>query len=125
MKVSHDFERLLADEGTTIVKIFLHISPEEQAERLQERLDNPEKHWKFATGDLAERKRWKDYIAAFEDALSETSTDHAPWYVIPADRKWYRNLVIANILVDVLEGLDMQWPPEEEGLDDVVIPPID
>ena len=120
-----DFERLLADEGTTIVKIFLHISPEEQAERLQERLNNPEKHWKFATGDLAERKRWKDYIAAFEDALSETSTDHAPWYVIPADRKWYRNLVIANILVDVLEGLDMQWPPEEEGLDDVVIPPID
>ncbi|AXV07512.1 UDP-galactose-lipid carrier transferase [Euzebya pacifica] len=120
-----DFERLLADEGTTIVKIFLHISPEEQAERLQERLDNPEKHWKFATGDLAERKRWKDYIAAFEDALSETSTDHAPWYVIPADRKWYRNLVIANILVDVLEGLDMQWPPEEEGLDDVVIPLID
>ena len=103
----------------------LHISYAEQKARLMERLDRPEKHWKFATGDLAERKRWKDYIAAFEDALSETSTDHAPWYVIPADRKWYRNLVIANILVDVLEGLDMQWPPEEEGLDDVVIPPID
>ena len=120
-----DFERLLADEGTPIRKFFLHISADEQRERLQSRIDEPDKRWKFATGDLAERKRWKDYIAAFEDALSETSTDHAPWYVIPADRKWYRNLVIANILVDVLEGLDMQWPPEEEGLDDVVIPPID
>lgn len=116
-----DWERMLVDEGTTIIKLFLHISAEEQKERLQDRLDEPDKHWKFATGDLAERKRWDDYIAAFEEALSQTSTDDAPWYVIPADRKWYRNLVISALLVDLLEGLDMRWPAPEEGLEDIVI----
>ena len=116
-----DWEQMLVDEGTTIIKLFLHISPEEQKERLQDRLDEPDKHWKFAKGDLAERKRWDDYIAAFEEALSQTSTDDAPWYVIPADRKWYRNLVISALLVDLLEGLDMRWPAPEEGLEDIVI----
>ncbi len=116
-----DWEQMLVDEGTTIIKVFLHLSPEEQKERLQDRLDDPEKHWKFAIGDLAERKRWDDYIAAFTEALTETSTTDAPWYVIPADRKWYRNLVISALLVDLLESLDMQWPSPEEGLEDVVI----
>lgn len=121
------FEKLLADEGTTILKFYLHISPEEQRERLQDRLDRPDKHWKFSSADLKERLRWQDYRAAFEEALSRTSTEHAPWYVIPADRKWFRNLVISRILVDCLEGLGMSYPPAEEGLDQVVIedpPPL-
>lgn len=112
-----EWERLLADEGTTIVKFFLHISKEEQAERLQARLDEPDKRWKFASGDLAERERWDDYVAAYEAALSRTSTDHAPWYVVPADRKWYRDLVVSQVLVDTLEGLDLAYPEPEEGLD--------
>ncbi len=116
-----EFERLLAEEGTTILKFFLHISKEEQKQRLQARLDEPHKRWKFAKGDLAERKLWGDYMLAFEAALSETSTEHAPWYVIPADRKWYRNLVISRILVDALEGLGMRWPDPEAELDGVVI----
>ncbi len=116
-----DFEQMLADEGTTMVKIFLHISKEEQRERLQARLDEPDKRWKFSKGDLEERKRWDDYQRVYEQAIAETSTDHAPWYVIPADRKWYRNLAVASILVDTMKGLDMQYPPDEEGLDDIVI----
>lgn len=116
-----EFERMLAEEGTTIVKFFLHISKEEQAERLQARLDEPDKNWKFATGDLAERKLWDDYQKAYETAIEETSTEYAPWYIIPADRKWYRNLAIASILVDVLEGLNMSFPAPEEGPEDVVI----
>jgi PPK2 family polyphosphate:nucleotide phosphotransferase len=115
------FERLLADEGTTILKFFLHISKEEQRERLQARLDDPGKHWKFSLGDLDERARWDDYVAAYEAMLSKTSTPWAPWYVVPADRKWYRNLVIARVMVDTLEGLEMQYPPAEDDLDGVVI----
>ena len=116
-----EFERLLADEGTTILKFFLHISKEEQKERFQSRLDEPHKRWKFAKGDLDERERWDDYMRAFEAALSKTSTDTAPWYVIPADRKWYRNLVISKILVETLEGLGMSYPDPEEGLDGLTI----
>lgn len=116
-----EFERLLAEEGTTILKFFLHISKEEQKERFQSRLDEPHKRWKFAKGDLAERRRWNDYMRAFEVALSKTSTEHAPWYVIPADRKWYRNLVISKILVEALEGLGMSYPDPEEDLDGIVI----
>jgi PPK2 family polyphosphate:nucleotide phosphotransferase len=115
------FERMLADEGTTILKFFLHISPEEQKERLQARLDQPEKRWKFNKGDLKERLRWPEYIAAFEEAISETSTEWAPWYVVPADRKWIRNLVIANTLISTLEDFKMQYPEPEEDLDGIVV----
>jgi PPK2 family polyphosphate:nucleotide phosphotransferase len=115
------FEQMLADEGTTIVKLYLHISKEEQKERLQARLDDPHKQWKFARGDLAERQRWDEYMEAFEAVLSKTSTESAPWYVIPADRKWYRNLVVSRILVDTLENLDMRYPEPEEDLEGIVI----
>ncbi len=118
----NDFERLLTDEGTTILKFFLHISKDEQRRRLQARLDDPAKHWKFDVGDLAERKRWDHYQDAFETALTLTSTEHAPWYVVPANRKWYRDLVIASTIVRTLEGLDMQYPPNEDDLSNVVIP---
>lgn len=115
------FEQLLADEGTTIVKVFLHISKEEQKERLQSRLDTPHKRWKFTSADLAERGHWDAYQRAYEEAITATATEHAPWYVVPADRKWYRNLVVSSILVDTLESLDMAYPPVEEGLESVVI----
>jgi PPK2 family polyphosphate:nucleotide phosphotransferase len=115
------FERLLADEGTTILKFFLHISKDEQRTRLESRRDEPHKQWKFNVGDLKERKLWPDYLAAYEDALSRTSTEWAPWYVVPADRKWYRNLVIGSVLVQVLEGLDMHYPPAPEHLEEIVI----
>ncbi|MDZ7316987.1 MAG: polyphosphate kinase 2 family protein [candidate division KSB1 bacterium] len=115
------FERLLADEGTTIVKFFLHISPEEQKKRLQERLEKPEKQWKFNVGDLAERKLWSEYMRAYEDVLSKTSTDWAPWYIVPSDKKWLRNLVISTILVEMLEGLKMSSPKPAQDLSGVVI----
>ncbi|MGV3759443.1 MAG: PPK2 family polyphosphate kinase [Actinomycetota bacterium] len=115
------FEKLLVDEGTTVVKLFLHISKEEQAERLQARLDEPDKHWKFRVEDLDARSRWDDYQAAFSEAISRTSTEHAPWYVIPADKKWYRNWAVATIMIDVLEGLDLRFPAPQPGLDAVVI----
>lgn len=111
----------MADEGTTIIKFFLHISKAEQAARLQARLDTPHKQWKFSTGDLTERALWDDYMAAYGAALAQTSTPWAPWYVVPADRKWYRNLVISQALVDLLESLDMRYPEPEESLDTVVI----
>lgn len=115
------FERQLADEGTTILKFFLHISKDEQKERMQARLDTPHKRWKFSKGDLAERRLWDDYRAAFEAMLSKTSTPWAPWYVVPADRKWYRNLIISTVLTETLNGLDMSYPQPEEGLDSIVI----
>ena len=115
------FEKLLADEGTTIVKFYLHISKEEQAERLQARLDNPTKRWKFNAGDLDHRKLWDDYLAAFEEAITRTSTEHAPWYVVPANKKWYRDIVIARTLVATLQGLGLRYPPPEDGLDDISI----
>jgi len=111
------FERLLVDEGTTVIKIFLHLSREEQGKRLQERLDNPEKRWKFRVGDLDDRKRWDDYANAYEDAIRETSTEWAPWYVVPADHNWVRNLAVAEILVDAFERLDPQLPEPDPGLE--------
>ncbi len=108
-----EFERLLAEEGTTIVKIFLHISKDEQRKRLQARLDEPAKHWKFNPGDLDDRALWPKFMEAYGDVFAETSTDHAPWYVVPADRKWYRDLVVADILVKTLDALDMRYPPVE------------
>jgi PPK2 family polyphosphate:nucleotide phosphotransferase len=104
------FERLLVDEGTAIVKVFLDVSREEQGRRLQERLDDPEKRWKFQPGDLDDRDRWDEFIAAYEDAIRETSTDFAPWYVVPADHNWVRNLAVAELLVAELERLDPKLP---------------
>jgi PPK2 family polyphosphate:nucleotide phosphotransferase len=116
-----EFERMLADEGTVIVKLFLHISKEEQKDRLQARLDEPEKTWKFNKGDLADRALWDDFQEAYRVALSETSTEHAPWYVIPSDRKWYRNLAVSSILIDTLERMDPRPPDPDPDLDRVVI----
>lgn len=96
----NDFERMLAEEGTLILKFYLNIDSDEQKKRLQSRLDDPTKQWKFAAGDLATRAKWPAYQAAYEDVLSRTSTDHAPWYIVPANRKWYRNLVISKVLID-------------------------
>jgi PPK2 family polyphosphate:nucleotide phosphotransferase len=117
----NDFERLLAESGTTILKFFLHIDQDEQKERLQARLDDPTKRWKFRKGDLEDRKLWKRFTEAYEEALSRTSQDGAPWYVVPANKKWYRNLVVATILVDALEKLDMRYPEPEEDLDGIEI----
>lgn len=117
----NEFERILADEGTTILKFFLHISVDEQKERLQARLDEPKKHWKFSLGDLAERKLWPKYIKAYEAVLSQTSTEWAPWFIVPANKKWYRNYVIANILVNTLERFEMRYPVPEDDLSGVVI----
>ncbi len=106
-----EFERMLAEEGTTIIKIYLHISKDEQRERLQSRLDHPHKHWKFNPDDLKDRARWDDFMEAYEDVLSRTSTEHAPWYVVPANRKWYRNLCVARIVLDTMMRLKMDFPP--------------
>ena len=115
------FEKTLADEGTTILKFYLHIDKDEQKERLQDRLDEPNKNWKFSLGDLEERKLWGQYTEAFEAALENTSTAYAPWYVIPANRKWYRNLVISSIIIEKLKSLNMSFPEPEDDLSGVVI----
>jgi len=115
------FEEMLVAEGTTVVKLFLHISKEEQAERFRARLADPAKNWKFSVGDLDVRARWDDYRAAYTDAMEETSTAGAPWFVVPADRKWYRNWVVSRILVDALEAMDPRYPAPAEDLDRIVI----
>jgi polyphosphate kinase 2 (PPK2 family) len=115
------FEEMASHEGTTVVKCFLHISRDEQARRLRARLEDPTKRWKFKMGDLAERARWDDYLAAYEDALTRTSTDWAPWHIISADHKWYRNYAISKILVDSLERLHPEYPQPEDIPDGVVI----
>lgn len=115
------FEELLVGEGTTVVKIMLHISPEEQRARLQERVDDPAKRWKFNAADLAEREHWDAYQRAFEDAIAATTTRDAPWYVVPGDRNWYRNWAVLNILVDTLERLDPQYPPAPAGVEGTVV----
>ncbi len=104
------FEKLLGDNGVTIVKFFLHISPEEQKERLLERLDNPARNWKFSEADLAERGYWDDYQRAYEDAIGRCGTAEAPWYVIPANRKWYRNWAVANILLATMRDMKLKFP---------------
>jgi PPK2 family polyphosphate:nucleotide phosphotransferase len=104
------FERMLAASGTVILKFFLNISREEQGKRLQERIDDAKKHWKFQHGDIAERKLWDDYMEAYEAVLRKTSTEYAPWYVVPSNPKWYRNLVVASVIAETLEGLKMKYP---------------
>ncbi len=115
------FEETLAAGGTTIVKFFLTIDRDEQRARFQARLDDPTRRWKFAMGDLAERKLWDDYQAAFDEALTRTSTAVAPWYVIPANRKWFRNLAVATILADTIAGLRPKYPRPEDLPADLVI----
>ncbi len=105
------FEELLADARTRVVKVLLHISKEYQLERFRRRLERPDKHWKFDPDDLKERERWDDYMAAFERALEETSTEAAPWYVVPAETRWYRDLLVSQLLVDALEAMGPQYPP--------------
>ena len=117
----NDFERMLADEGCTIVKFYLHISKDEQKGRLLDRLRDPSKQWKFNVGDLKERELWDDYMRAYEEVLNTTSTAWAPWYIIPANRKWYRDLVIAEIIVETLKGLDMRYPAPKENLSEIEI----
>ena len=116
-----NFERLLTDEGTTVLKFFLHISREEQARRLKARLENPDKHWKFNPDDLSDRKLWPQYTAAYEEALTRTSTENAPWHVVPANRKWYRNAVIASIVRDTLAKLELKYPPPGWDLTGVTV----
>jgi polyphosphate kinase 2 (PPK2 family) len=118
----NQFEKLLADNGTTILKFFLYISKEEQKERFKARLSDPKKNWKFSMSDVKERNYWDDYIQAYEDALSRCSTPWAPWYVIPANRKWYRNLAVSQIITETLEKLDMRFPPPLPEADRIVIP---
>jgi PPK2 family polyphosphate:nucleotide phosphotransferase len=113
----NQFEQLLFSEGTLILKFFLHIDLDEQKQRLLERIETPEKRWKFNPGDLEERKLWPDYMEAYEDVLSLTSTEWAPWYVIPSNRNWYRNLSVAKIIVKKLKDLNMEYPPEVEDLE--------
>jgi PPK2 family polyphosphate:nucleotide phosphotransferase len=109
-----NFEQMLADEGTEIIKIFLHISKDEQAIRQQERIDDPLKNWKFRAGDLEDRARWDNYMRAYEDAINKTSTPSAPWYVVPADRKWVRDVAVATILRHHLRKIDPQFPPNPD-----------
>ena len=116
-----EFERLLVDEGSVIRKVMLHISKDEQRERLEARLEDPAKAYKFNPGDLDTRARWSDYMEAYQDALGETSTEDAPWFVVPADRKWYRNLIVSQILIEALESLDLSFPEPDEDVSSVVI----
>jgi|SRR5947209_4989539 len=118
----NNFERLLKDSRTTILKFYLHISREEQKQRFESRLTEPDKRWKFNMGDLADRALWDDYMSAFQDAIGRCSTDLAPWYVVPANHKWYRNLVVASTIVQTLERMDPRFPAPQEGLDEVAIP---
>jgi PPK2 family polyphosphate:nucleotide phosphotransferase len=117
----NDFERMLAETGTTLLKFYLHISKDEQKKRLEERRDNPQKQWKFQPGDLPVRAQWDDYMDAYEDALSATSTEHAPWHVIPANNKLARNLMVAKLLISTLERLKMRYPDPAPGITDIEI----
>ena len=121
MRQINDFEAALVEEGAIILKFFLHISKDEQKQRLQDRLDDPAKRWKFNFGDLAERKKWNDYQRVYEEAINATSSPHAPWYIVPADRKWVRDVYIASVLVEALNQLNMHYPAATAGLAKVVI----
>jgi PPK2 family polyphosphate:nucleotide phosphotransferase len=115
------FERLLVDNSTVILKFYLHISRDEQRKRLQDRVDNPKKQWKFSMNDLAERSLWPDYMKAYADALAATSTELAPWYVVPSNSKKNRNLFISSVLLETLEGLKMHYPRPKQKLDGIVV----
>ncbi|WP_345812474.1 PPK2 family polyphosphate kinase [Paraburkholderia sp. PREW-6R] len=116
-----EFEALLADSGTTIIKCMLHISKDEQRKRLQARIDDPSKHWKFDVSDLEARKQWDDYQAVYRDALAATSTEYAPWYVIPADSKTHRNVMVAELLLRAFEAMKLEYPPPKESLSGIKV----
>lgn len=116
-----EFEQMLTDEGTTLVKVFLHVSRDEQRKRLQARLDDPTKRWKFRPEDLETRKQWDAYQAAYDEAITETSTDVAPWSVVPGDHKWVRNIAVARLLLDAFRRLDPQYPPPDPRLDGLTV----
>ena len=118
----NQFEQLLDSTGTRILKFYLHISPAEQKERFQERLDIPEKNWKFDRGDLKKREQWSDYMAAYEEMLEQCTTEYAPWHVVPSDQKWYRNLVITKTIVETIREMGPGYPDQKDDLSDVVIP---
>jgi len=115
----NDFEKMLTDNGTRILKFFLHISPEEQLERFKQRLDDPSRHWKISDADYSERELWPKYIEAYNDALQRTSTRHAPWYVIPANHKWFRNLAISEIIADTMDEMNLKLPPTHVDMEQI------
>ena len=115
----NDFERTLAHNGTRILKFFLHISPEEQLARFKQRLDDPARHWKISESDYSERQLWGQYVEAYQDALEQTSTEHAPWFVIPADHKWFRNLAISQIVADTMDDMGLKVPPTRVDLTEI------
>ena len=115
----NDLRRVLAENGTHILKFYLHISKDEQLRRFKQRIDDPSKHWKISDADYSEREYWDDYIEAFEDALTKCSTEHAPWFVIPANHKWFRNLAVSQIVVEYLEDLGMKPPPPSVDIEQI------
>jgi PPK2 family polyphosphate:nucleotide phosphotransferase len=117
----NQFEKLLVETGTTILKCFLIISKETQRQRLQSRIDHPKDHWKFHLGDLEERKRWDDYVQAYQDAITRCNTEWAPWYIVPSEKKWYRNLVVSELLRKTIESLNPQYPEQEQSYHGLVV----
>jgi PPK2 family polyphosphate:nucleotide phosphotransferase len=117
----NNFEKMLSEEGTTIIKFFLHIDKEEQRRRIEARLDDPKKAWKFSAADVHERKYWDSYMEAYEAAVDNTSTKYAPWHVVPSNEKWYRNFIVTSVIVDALKALKMRYPAPEKGLDKIVV----
>ena len=115
----NDFEKILADNGTHILKFYLHIDPDEQLARFKQRIEDPARHWKISDGDYAERPFWDAYTEAFEDALGKTSTEHAPWFIIPSNHKWFRNLAISRIVAETLESLNMKFPDPTVDIDEI------
>ena len=115
----NDFEKMLSQNGTTIVKFFLHISPDEQLARFKQRLDDPARQWKISESDYAERELWPQYVDAYEDAIGLTSTKHAPWFIIPANHKWFRNLAVSQIIADAMEEMSLKLPPTRVDIADI------
>jgi polyphosphate kinase 2 (PPK2 family) len=115
----NDFEKMLSQNGTTILKFFLHISPDEQLARFKQRLDDPARQWKISESDYSERELWPQYVDAYEDAIGLTSTKHAPWYIIPANHKWFRNLAVSQIIADAMEEMSLKLPPTRVDIADI------
>jgi PPK2 family polyphosphate:nucleotide phosphotransferase len=115
----NDFETMLSQNGTTILKFFLHISPEEQLSRFKQRLDDPARHWKISESDYSERELWPKYVDAYEDAMKLTSTKRAPWYIIPANQKWFRNLAVSQIIADTMDEMGLELPPTRVDISDI------